>query len=1102
MTTTVVRIPAIVLPAAVAAAMLFGGCRTADRGGDPALAPANRKAFTVMKYRDPATGTIPTDVREMERRFAARMSGAYGAVKHGDHLQQERWQSRGPWNVGGRTRAFALDATDERTLVAGGISGGMWRSTDGGLAWTKTTTPDQIHSVTCVAQDVRPGRTSTWYYGTGEAYGNSAQIAGNGIWKSTDGARSWSPLASTLGSPSLGNTPFSYTWRICTNPAATADEVYVATYRSGIFRSTDGGATWSETLASSSFFSDIVVTPSGVFYAALSGMSTTGGPASKSGIYRSTDGATWTSITPPGMTNTVRRIVLAVAPSDPDIVYAVAETPGTGTRGVFVLRDGVNEQWHSLWRYEYKSGDGTGSGGTWENRSQGIPLFGGLAGDFYSQGGYDLLLDVSPLDPNVVVIGGTNLYRTTDGFATADRLAWIGGYGIPVPGGELYPGWPNHHSDQHGFAFLPSDPTKAYSANDGGIQFTENVLADTVAWTEYDNGYVTSQFYAIAIAEDRQGRSLIAGGMQDNGTWATASTDGRQPWIKRTGGDGAFCAFADSGRSLVASSQLGRIRRLVLDDAGNEVARTRIDPIGASNYLFINPFVLDPADDRILYLPAGNVVWRNTDITQIPMGSEDTTDVNWQAMEGTRIPGANLTAIAASVANPPHRLYYGSATGRIYRVDGAHTGDGIVTDVTTPALPVGGYCSSITVDPRDADRAVVAYSNYGIPSVFATTDGGATWVDISGNLEGPDRSGPAVNTVAIVAKGDSTMVVVGASTGVYYTPQTNGGSTVWVQAAAETVGNVPVDMVLVRQRDGEITVGTHGIGTYSGTIEAPVSPVPVPTLRTPANAARGILPDTVLAWDAVEGAVLYSLEFSPDPTFGTEVERVDGISGTSYRVTGLVQGPRSYSWRVTAFGAGGRSLPSSAFTFSTAVRPPSLLAPAAGATNVAGNPVRLEWERLPEATSYDLQVALTPSFSPLLHASTVIGDTSAAVVLTESNRRHYWRMRSANDDATGVWGNRQSFVTGTITSIADAPPAADVPHLAPNPARDIATLSMPAATDLVRADLIGGDGRLLRRIAIDGAETEIDLRALAAGAYSVRVVDGLRSWTLPLTVVR
>ena len=340
-------------------------CAT-HNGGDAATALQGRREYELMKYRDPATGRIPDNIRQRESEFSQGL-----AIRNKDveDVQADVWQRRGPWNIGGRTRALCLDTLDERILVAAGVSGGAWRSEDEGVTWVKTTRPDQLHSATCIVQDKRVGHTSDWYMGTGEAYGNSAQISGNGIWKSTDGARSWTAIPSTISPAIQSNNDFAYTWRIVVLPSSSRTVILVASALRGILRSVDGGTTWTRVLSSNSYFSDLLIASDGVLYATLSSFDGSGGGvASRSGVYMSTDeGTTWSDITPSDLTKPFNRIVLGLVPNYPDQMLAIAETPGKGTKSLFILRDGTREEWHSLWKR---------SKGAWLNKSANIPLFG------------------------------------------------------------------------------------------------------------------------------------------------------------------------------------------------------------------------------------------------------------------------------------------------------------------------------------------------------------------------------------------------------------------------------------------------------------------------------------------------------------------------------------------------------------------------------------------------------------------------------------------------------------------------------------------------------------------------------------------------------
>ncbi len=1077
-------------------------CAT-HNGGDAATALQGRREYELLKYRDPATGRIPDNIRQREHEFSRSLEAAQNnSEKNAEEVQAETWERRGPWNIGGRTRALVFDSADERIMVAGGVSGGVWRSEDAGQSWTKTTRPDQLHSVTCIVQDRREGHKNEWYMGTGEAYGNSAQISGNGIWKSVDGARTWEPLPSTVSPAIQANNDFAYSWRIVVHPTASRTVILVASVQRGILRSVDGGVTWTRSLQSSSYFSDLVVAGDSILYATLSSFDgTTGGVANRYGVFMSTDqGETWSNITPSDVTTPINRIVLGLFAQDPTQMFAIAETPGKGTKSLFILRDGTREEWHSLWKR---------SKGTWQNRSANIPLFGGRNGDFFSQGGYDMFVRVSPEDSNYVLLGGTNLYRSRDGFTSKNNTSWIGGYGTPKPN-ELFPSTTNHHPDQHDALFLPSTASVILSANDGGVMRADTALADTVRWRELNRGYLTTQFYTVAII-DKANNPQIMCGMQDNGTWATRTTQLQDPWVRRNGGDGSFCAFADTGRTLIVSTQSARIRRVLLDAAGNETGRTRIDPIGAKNYLFINPLTLDKRDERIMYLPAGTMLWRNNDLTGIPLGSDDSTTVNWDSLPTTRTTGQ--ISFVLSSASPQRIVYYGTTNGRLFKLTGANVGQPAPVEITHASMPKNAMLNSIVEDPNDTDHLMVCFSNYGVVSIFASSDAGTSWEPVAGNLEDSPTgagNGPAVNSVSIYPYNPTTNVYVAAtSIGMFYTTQLNGGSTIWSRTASNVIGNVPCDMVLTRASDKLIVVGSHGNGVFSGRITSLPPATSPATLVSPPDDTRGVLTDTTLTWNPSSDGLLYTVELAQSADFQTNYGSYAGLKETSKRITGLVQGPTTYYWRVIAYGAGGRSTPSETRMFSTAIVPPVLVSPKLGETAVPGNPVRLVWSRVTGAISYDIQMSTSLTFNVTVAARTNITDTTVSVSELESNKRYYWRARSRDNDAAGVYSARTSFITGTLTFVQEDPEAfANAATITPNPVRERASVAfMPWTSGVVSLTLIDESGRLQHRFVDTRVEhtrttIDIDCTRVASGSYTLIIAQGRNHVSLPVRVVR
>ena len=784
-----------------------------------------RYHYEWMLLHDPATGKIPDHIRAKELAYAATLPN--DANLTAARTTSVTWQQRGPWNVGGRTRAMAIDVNNENVILAGSCSGGMWRSADKGVSWTSVIPTTQLKSVSGIAQDTRPGHTNTWYYITGEAFGASASATGayyqgNGVYKSTDDGVTWSVLASTLGTSSTSFTSWSeVTWDVATNPADTVnDVVYVAAY-GGIYKTTDGGTTWTLVLgsfgSSDSYFTDVAVTKSGVIYASLS--SSTGdlynGP--HKGIYRSTDGITFTNISPAFFPDSCNRVKIGISPADENQVYFLSNTPGQGLPDTNYL--GTIE-WNSLWKYTYVSGNGSDTGGVgiWRDLSANLPASGGLFDKFTCQGSYDLVIKVKPNDTNTVFIGGTNLYRSTSGFNDNTHTAYLGGY---QEGGELpvINDYLNHHPDQHELVFFPSDPNKMLSSNDGGLFYTNDNTVPTILWTSLDNGYITTMFYTCAI-DHASTNDIIIGGAQDNGSWFTNSTNLTTPWVTPRGGDGTYCYIADNESAYYFSIQESKIMRGKLDNSGNVDSFARIDPIGGHGYLFVNPFTIDPNNNNIMYLAGGKVLWRNNDLAGIPYASNwDSISTNWQRITDSSITSSldtTITAVAVSKV-PANRVYFGTNYRRLFRIDSANSGTPTPREITSTLFPGGANISCIAVDPTNADNIMVTFSNYGVYNIFYSSDGGTTWAKAGGNLS-PSSNGPSIRWASIIPVSGGYVYLAATSVGLFATTELNGTSTVWVQQGAATIGNAVVDMIDYRATDGLVVVATHSNGIYSSHI--------------------------------------------------------------------------------------------------------------------------------------------------------------------------------------------------------------------------------------------------------------------------------------------
>lgn len=770
-----------------------------------------------------STGTIPAGIRGRELQFAQNLRNKLNAK-----TQQEdtlNWISRGPYNAGGRTRAIAFDVADEKTIIAGSVSGGVFKTINGGQSWTKKTTADQNNAVTCLVQDTRPGKTNIWYYGTGEGYGASASdggafYLGNGLYKSTDNGETWKPLnATNSNTPNTFDNRWDIVWNIATDPSTdTADIVYAATY-GVVNRSVNGGLTWTKKLGNTtteSYTSNVIVTPTGVVYATLSSDGT------QNGIFRSGNkGATFQEITPPDFPADFERIVMDYAPTNPNIVYFLAVTPNDGKETYNYI---FEPEKNSLWKYEYLSGNGTGNEGVWTNLSDNIPIGPNRFDDFNVQGGYNLLVKVKPDDINTIFIGGTNLFRSTDGFTTSDNIQFIGGYAedTDLP---LFHSYENHHPDQHNLIFLPSNPNVIISANDGGLWKSNNCMDNTVVWEKLNNGYLTTQFYTIACKQDAASPILI-GGLQDNGTYFTNTSNPMATWVMTFNYDGAFCAIPKYEDYYIMSTQECKMVKLKVDEeTGKFTEFTRIDPQGASDYLFINPFTLDPVDNNILYLAEGTKFWVNTNLKDVPLISGfDSIATNWiRNVDTIKAANTKITAIAASTNGS---VYLGTDKKKVYRADNAATGNAQLVDITG-VFPSTGYVTCIATHYYYPERVFVLFSNYGVYSMFYSKNSGETWTKVAGNLEANINgtgNGPSLRWLSILPLNpqnpDSTSYFLGTSVGLFYTTKIDSVNTTWLPTATETIGSTVVEMVETREIDKMVVAATHGNGVFSANAPA------------------------------------------------------------------------------------------------------------------------------------------------------------------------------------------------------------------------------------------------------------------------------------------
>ncbi|NQT24284.1 exo-alpha-sialidase, partial [candidate division KSB1 bacterium] len=764
--------------------------------------PSARARHKWDRLLNPITNEIPINIGRKEIAFVNKLAEQTSKTHHS--LTNE-WVSRGPYHIGGRTKALALDILNENIILAGCVSSGMWKSIDGGGSWTKTTAPDQLHSVSCISQNKASGKEHIWYYGTGEYIpggrggsasgigGTDAYYRGDGIFKSVDNGNTWSQLESTVSGTADETDPFDFIWNI-----ATFGErgVYAAT-SSGLFKSTDEGESWdhvldfgnNDPLNNTYPSTEIAITSQGTCYATIGGI----GP--DNGIYQCVDGETWEDISPVDWPDTTSRTVIGIAPSDENIVYFFTE--------VIYFKQQLRK---------YEKGVG------WTDLTEFLPF----NAEMQTYGGNMFIIYVKPDNANTIFLGTIGLYRSING---GQSFELIGGYS-------------DFHVDQHSIAFYPSDPKAMIVGNDGGLFKTSNNMAETeldlstgeyhIDWESLNNGYLTTQFYTVSIDHGTQGSETISGGMQDNGCMFSTSSNPQDYWEDLVWGDGGFTAIADGGEThYTAQAATFNLHRHSFPNGEHQI--TEITPASGRMGLWLTIFMLDPHDQKIMYVPSQTDLWRNSDLTEIPhIIPRKRTDVNWSRLENVK--DYYIHALGMSKAEPRRLYYAGSWTGgyfydeRVFYIDNPHIGQPVPVEVTGENFPSYPDCPQIhciAVDPIDANKVIVIFPNYGVISIYASEDGGDNWSPVSGNLEeNPDGTGcgPSVRWVSILYVEDKPIYFAGTSVGLFSTTRLDSMNTIWVQEGAETIGNVVVDMIDVRHSDGFVAVGTHGNGVYSTTV--------------------------------------------------------------------------------------------------------------------------------------------------------------------------------------------------------------------------------------------------------------------------------------------
>lgn len=623
--------------------------------------------------KDPFTGEVPSN--ELLRVYDyVRTLQAQGQLRNGD-LATAKWTERGPYQVGGRTRAILIDKNDpeRKTVWTAGVSGGLWKSEN-----ITNTEPDwkiiddYFQNLTICAMVQNPKNPQEMYFGTGEGYFGSNSFRGQGIWKSTDGGDNWTYLQST------NNSAFYFTIRLEVHPLS--GDLYAATL-GGLQRSSDGGQTWTQVIGSQAGFgrndiTDLEIAPNGKMYVSAGHAA---GGASR--VYVSSAGVNagglgdWQVLN--GYPTGRNRIELAVSESNPDVIYSIS----TGAGGSIAMHKSLN------------------AGQNWINING--PQF-----TYNAQAWYNLTIEVDPKNESRVVTG-----VLTNAFSVDGGTNWA-----PIPSNNSNSD--EVHVDQHAIVFDDLNSDNLYIGNDGGIYMCRNAtdFPSQMRWIDRNQRYNVTQFYACAIHPEMY-RDYFLAGSQDNGTQRFDGF-GLVRTTRAFGADGAFCHIDQiNPQYQIVSWQNGNY--LFSNDGGQSF----LGGVSVPGAFFINPSAYD-SDSSLLYALAGNGgdYFRISPKITGDLGTLVTID-NLQAGEMGYIGTSTNTA---------NRLYLGLNGGRIGVIEDAHEG----TNKTATIINVSGFgtITCVIEEEGNPNHLVATLGNYNITSVYESNDGGQTWQSIEGNL--------------------------------------------------------------------------------------------------------------------------------------------------------------------------------------------------------------------------------------------------------------------------------------------------------------------------------------------------------------------------------
>ncbi len=773
------------------------------------------------------TGKLnPKDVLKARRQIEKLnyKSGSYGDIT---------WEELGPDNFGGKTKAILFDNQDPqyKTIYAGSISGGMWKSTTSGQTWHKINISDECLNVSCITQTP----DGDIYIGTGEGFDSQGATAysgfvGHGIFKSTDG-NNFTLLPNTK--PVINNDTVE--WSYINKLASDANgRIYAAT-NSGLMYSDNAGEHWSvakfkgDSLLSGNS-TDVDVASDGTVVASVNNLCyISTGDLNNFVCYSTKYNVTYDSIANPEKLpkNGIGRIEFAIAPSDPNCIYAVAAKDNSDPK--------LYGQLENIYRTTDKGKTWTiiGPGGSDDFNVLGSTAYINGVETIYYQGIYDNTISVFPDNPDKILVGGINMWE-------GEKILEQGFYNW----GEIsspYSFLPNYvHEDHFTYVFSPNDSNTCFIGSGGGVFMTNDGAENFQAMNK---GYNVCQFYTVTFTADGK----VLGGAQDNGTLYIDGL-GNTPMDAHkifSGNGGYSAASLINPDAFVLSSENGNINRS--EDQGTNFSLNFTPP---SSKLFITPFLLwesfndENSRDSVIFhadmdYPADTSVIVRSDNFDYPfyytlssplsegdsikvkdivqskffLGTEDNIYMTREIIKFSKAPvwftisdkdnsDFEGTPQCMSYSRNANYLFVGTQEGKLYRISNiALAYDFERADVSSPSCIIATslikeftdrVITSIAVDPNDDTHIAVTLGNYGNDNYIYITNNGLDSLPDFTSIQGNLPKMPIYSS--LIEMGNSNLIIIGTEDGIYSSNNADGSSTVWSKENTG-MGSVPVFMI-------------------------------------------------------------------------------------------------------------------------------------------------------------------------------------------------------------------------------------------------------------------------------------------------------------------